>query len=264
MIPVRCQSIKSVIYTRTNAFPVLFLLQQPNVFMCGRSAQIEHPRNLADNQPFCFVQVCRRAGCEAPACWILLPVRGGRKRPALRQTGRSCDCAERRQDLKTALRGRGKPLPYGGIRSADLCRSGRTNICQFNLIILRGNDQIETRDDQIERQISSARNFSSAPKEPVGATCGRPCSTDSDGDSFPANSHGFQICRRAVPWGRLHHFGRFGGGKPPPYVLFSCGASSAGDRRSPLQPIVMRCGFAEGRQDLNNILRGRGKPLPYG
>ena len=51
----------------------------------------------------------------------------------------------------------------------------------------------------------------------VGADSIRPRRTDLNDDLFQAKSLGFQICRRAVPWGRHHHFGRFGGGKPPPY-----------------------------------------------
>ena len=50
-----------------------------------------------------------------------------------------------------------------------------------------------------------------------------------------ANSQRFQICRRAVPWGRRDQCGNYGGGKPPPYVLFSRDAPIGGDHRSPLQ-----------------------------
>ena len=35
------------------------------------------------------LQICRRAGCEARACGILLTARGGRKRPALRRLNKS-------------------------------------------------------------------------------------------------------------------------------------------------------------------------------
>ena len=92
-----------------------------------------------------------RAGCEAPACGILLSVRGGRKRPALRQMianckfaemhsfvqtvlrGRPqvaptanrerCECAEVRQSIQTVLHGRGKPLPYGYCCRASILSS---------------------------------------------------------------------------------------------------------------------------------------------
>ena len=49
---------------------------------------------------------------SAPACWILLLVSGGRKRPALRQMGTDCECAEVRRESCPVPRGRGKPLPY--------------------------------------------------------------------------------------------------------------------------------------------------------
>ena len=50
-----------------------------------------------------------------------------------------------------------------------------------------------------------------------GDDLGAPRMPDSNHTEWSANSHMFIICRRAVPWGRHHHFGRFGGGKPPPY-----------------------------------------------
>ena len=45
----------------------------------------------------------------------------------------------------------------------------------------------------------------------------RPSRTQWIDDQVPANPLAFQVCRRAVPWGRHHHFGKSGGGKPPPY-----------------------------------------------
>ena len=50
---------------RHTAFPVLFLLQQSNVFVCGRSAQIAHPRKFADIQlpcPVCGVMTEEQSG----------------------------------------------------------------------------------------------------------------------------------------------------------------------------------------------------------
>ena len=64
-------------------------------------------------------------------------------------------------------------------------------------------------------------------------------------DCTPANPLTFQVCRRAVPWGRLDQCSTFGGGKPPPYdSLFVRSVISGRPKVAPTADLGS-CAYAE-------------------
>ena len=73
--------------------------------------------NCRSSARSCFVRSGRRAGCEAPACKNLQPVKGGgRKRPALRRMVTGCGFARDRQYHRCVLPGRRGRRPLRWVR----------------------------------------------------------------------------------------------------------------------------------------------------
>ena len=143
---------------------------------------------------------------------------GERRAQATRPTAKDNRSRIRRRSAIRSARPAGTsrtPSPTGG--SAQPFRRRRAGCVSARLWVFASGKRRAQAPRPTVKDNRGRRPLRQDNRSTVGADSIRPRRTDLNDDLFQAKSLGFQICRRAVPWGRHHHFGRFGGGKPPPY-----------------------------------------------